>query len=354
MEDRLQIITQLSHEFGSDTYVRGGGGNTSAKDDKTIWVKPSGTHLKTIQTAQFVALDRATLSKLYSANLPAPVPEREKAVQKLIEASVLPTSKGRPSVESPLHNSFSQTYVVHTHPGLVNGMTCAREGAAACRELFPDAVWIDYVDPGYTLCMRTRELMHEFEKAHGRSPDKVFMQNHGVFVAADSADGIRAVYRNVLDRLLKAVKAKNVVDLPRPTAPVVPAGLAERMKELAGDDGAEMFASGPFPVATGPISPDHIVYAKSYIFQGDPTREGLTAFKEKRGYWPKVIACAGGVFGFGHNPKSAELAVELAWDGATIVNYAQAFGGMRYLDDRSTGFIENWEMETYRNRISTS
>ncbi len=36
----LEIITGLSHEFGTVDYVRGGGGNTSAKDGDTLWVGP--------------------------------------------------------------------------------------------------------------------------------------------------------------------------------------------------------------------------------------------------------------------------------------------------------------------------
>lgn len=42
---RLQTITALSHEFGTADYVKGGGGNTSCKDETTLWVKPSGTTL---------------------------------------------------------------------------------------------------------------------------------------------------------------------------------------------------------------------------------------------------------------------------------------------------------------------
>ena len=45
MTSLLDTITQLSHEFGSDEYVKAGGGNTSCKTDDTLWVKPSGTTL---------------------------------------------------------------------------------------------------------------------------------------------------------------------------------------------------------------------------------------------------------------------------------------------------------------------
>jgi rhamnose utilization protein RhaD (predicted bifunctional aldolase and dehydrogenase) len=54
----LDTIVQLSHEFGTSAYVKGGGGNTSAKDDSTLWVKPSGTTLAGMTRESFVAMNR--------------------------------------------------------------------------------------------------------------------------------------------------------------------------------------------------------------------------------------------------------------------------------------------------------
>ena len=141
----LDIITALSHEFGTDRYVRGGGGNTSCKDESTLWVKPSGTTLAGLAPDKFVALDRAIPS------------EREALVKEVMGNAILPETPGRASVEAPLHDSLSARYVVHTHPYIVNGMTCAKNGKAVCAELFPDALWLDYIDPGYTLCMEVRK-----------------------------------------------------------------------------------------------------------------------------------------------------------------------------------------------------
>ena len=46
----------------------------------------------------------------------------------------------------------------------------------------------------------------------------------------------------------------------------------------------------------------------------------------------------------------AELALALAFDGARVRHFAKAFGGIRYLGDAARGFIENWEVESYRAR----
>ena len=42
----LETVTELSHEYAGVDFVRDGGGNTSAKDDATLWIKPSGTALR--------------------------------------------------------------------------------------------------------------------------------------------------------------------------------------------------------------------------------------------------------------------------------------------------------------------
>jgi ribulose-5-phosphate 4-epimerase/fuculose-1-phosphate aldolase len=53
--DLLATIVELSHQFGTSDYVRGGGGNTSAKDAHTLRVKPSGTVLARLKAEDFVA-----------------------------------------------------------------------------------------------------------------------------------------------------------------------------------------------------------------------------------------------------------------------------------------------------------
>ncbi|NIP74871.1 MAG: class II aldolase, partial [Xanthomonadales bacterium] len=102
--DLLETITRLSHEFGTSQYVKGGGGNTSAKSPDTLWVKPSGTTLAGLAADTFVALDRAKLGELYQAELPAEVTARESLVKDLMLAARLPGEASRPSVEAPLHD----------------------------------------------------------------------------------------------------------------------------------------------------------------------------------------------------------------------------------------------------------
>ena len=347
----LQTITALSHEFGTPDYVRGGGGNTSCKSADTLWVKPSGTTLAGLQPETFVALDRAALGKLFSLAIPAEATAREALVKDVMAAAVKPGQTARPSVEAPLHDVLHGTFVVHTHPALVNGLTCSRQGAKVCAELFPDALWIPYIDPGYTLCMDVRRRVQEYTAKHSRAPSLLLLENHGIFVTGNTPDEIRAIYRRVLDALRRKYATAGIVT----TLPIAPPALPDvvepvkaQLRDTISSHATGIAYSGRFAVAPGPISPDHIVYSKSFPFTGALARPNIEAFRQKHGYAPMVISTPLGVFGVGLNQKKAELALELAQDGALVQQLAAAFGGIQYMTDRAREFIEHWEVESYR------
>lgn len=343
---QLDTITQLSHEFGGSTYVRGGGGNTSVKDETTLWVKPSGTTLVGMTPDTFVAMDRTKINALYDVAPPSESAAREELVKNMMAAAVI-NDAGRPSVEAPLHNVFDATYVVHTHPALVNGLTCAVKGEATCQRLFPNALWVDYIDPGYTLCMAVRERIQQYKQRHGHEPALLFLQNHGIFIAANSDEAIRRLYARVMvtlrDEYEKAgtSMALTVRDAGEETSKAT-------IRELCGDDAAFTTSSGRFPYPPGPISPDHLVYAKAFPFTGELTAEAVEAYRAERGYAPKVVIAGDRIYGLGTSQKNADLALEFAQDGALVLQLAEAFGGIHYMTDTQREFIENWEVESYR------
>lgn len=353
VQESLFTISELSREFGNDDYVCGGGGNTSVKDSATLWIKPSGVGLKDMRPENFLPLGRETLNRLYETSFPAGANEREAAVMRFMTGTILPGNQGRPSVEAPLHNLFPQRFVVHTHPPLVNGMTCGAKSAEAVRELFPDALHVRFVEPGYTLCMAVRKEMEAYRQKRGRFPDMLFQDNHGVFIAHDEADGVRELYRQAVAKIGAKAKAAGF-DGPPERGPL-PSGaatakIAALLREVMGADAAEVAAGGPFKVPAGPLTPDHIVYCRSWMYEGTPDRQGLESYRAKRGYWPKVVSTPEGVFGVGAGAKAAGLALDMAWDGAKVVRHAGAFGGVRYLERKFVDFIENWEVESYRQK----
>jgi rhamnose utilization protein RhaD (predicted bifunctional aldolase and dehydrogenase) len=343
----LQTIVELSREFGSDDYVKGGGGNTSVKNADTLWVKPSGTTLSGLTAETFVAMNRTKINELYELETPTEAPAREELVKNLMAAAV-ENEAGRPSVEAPLHNVFDARFVVHTHPALVNGLTCAKGGKAACKRLFPDALWVEYIDPGYTLCMVVRERIEQYKAANGNEPALLVLQNHGIFISAATPEKIRSLYSHFMGTLKEEYAQAGIFQtLEVADVPESP-GTEEKIKQLFGDDSAFLASSGLFAYAPGPITPDHLVYSKAFPFFGTLTETGAEAYQAERGYAPKVIVAGDRVYGIGNSQKNADLALELAQDGALVMQLAAAFGGINYMTDAQREFIENWEVESYR------
>ncbi|MDR2471854.1 MAG: class II aldolase/adducin family protein [Treponema sp.] len=359
----LETLTALSRFYGADSgYVIAGGGNTSFKDRDTIWIKGSGVSLGEITPDGFVAMDRAKLAALWDLAGKGTPEEREAAVLSGMMAARRPGEEHkRPSVETLLHDLLPFSYVVHTHPALVNGLTCSQDGEAAARELFGDEVlWIPLSDPGFVLALAVKEAAAR----QGGAPDCVFLQNHGIFVADRSPGGIKARYNMIGDRIEKKIKRRpNCGEAETGADNSAVKAAASALRRCAGENSAAIFARNSeiarlveSRAAFGPVSsaftPDHIVYAGSdplFIEKGADTAAAWKAHTEKTGRPPKIAALQGlGVFGLGPTEKAAALALELFHDSVKVAVYAESFGGGRFMTAEKIAFINNWEAEQYR------
>jgi len=350
--DDLKTIVELSHEFGTTDYVKGGGGNTSVKNESTLWVKPSGTTLGGLIEETFVTLNRARVNELFDEETPEESAAREELVKNFM-AEAVENKAGRPSVEAPLHNILNTRFVVHTHPFLVNGLTCAADGEGVAKRLFPDALWVEYIDAGYTLSVELKGRIEQYTLEHGKGPEVILLQNHGIFVAADSAEEIRDLYAGVMDALRLEYEKADITDTLE-VADAEPAPQTEeQIRQLFGVDAQHVVSCGMFACVPGPITPDHLVYARAFPFTDELSEEAVEKYRAKHGFAPKVVIGENRVFGIGATRNNAELALELAQDGAQVMQLAQAFGGIDYMTDRAREFIENWEVESYRQSVAS-
>ena len=373
MQQKLEAIAELSRLYGSDSkYVFLGGGNTSVKSEDALYIKPSGKALAVMQAEDFLKIDRVALRKVFAAQLPpkaadnAPAAERqaidnarEEIAKNFLAAAVRPLGAGRPSVETPVHEVFDWTYVVHLHPAFVNGMTCAKNGKAACAEIFPDALWLDFCDPGITLALQVKDALDAFKAANGVVPHVFFLGNHGVFVGADNADEIKAIYDDMTAKLKARYTAAGInveEDEIAPMATEDVEELAPKLRTLlAPSDKARAIvtAVGQCKAFGGPLTPDHIVYAKTFAYAGEADKAAFDAFAAKNGYLPKVVEIEGkGTFAVGDTLKSANAAAVALKNALFIEKLTAAFGGPKYLAEKSYKFIENWEVESYRRKVS--
>ena len=353
----LQKITEISRFYGSDpAYILAGGGNTSFKDEKYLYVKPSGVTLAGITEEDFVKMDRSIIRDCFAKEFASPE-ERESTVKRMMAFAVVNGGK-RPSVEAPMHEILPFTFVVHLHPALVNGMTCANDGKAWCEKLFPEAVWVDYCDPGFFLAKQVFETCKAYKQVRGRDANVIFLQNHGVFVGGNSGEEIKSTYSSIMDKLAARCREAGVAlelaetaadgDTVMEYAPVLRGYLAEPDKAVT------VTSSSPFTIPRGPLTPDHLVYAKAFgLVSASPAKAEIDAFKAARGYLPRMVEIPGKtVFCAGAKKAAADTVLALARNGALIEQLAKAFGGVHYLTDAQRSFIENWEVESYRSKVA--
>ena len=363
MNTALLQIAELSRLYGSDPdYVFLGGGNTSVKIGNMMYIKPSGAALGTIQPEQFLAMDRTALQDILhldTASMGSVT--REAAVKDALSAAVRPYNAGRPSVEALAHHLLEYQFVVHLHPTTVNGLTCGRDGKAACRRLFPDALWLDYCDPGCTLSKVLEQALNAARAERGRQPQVVFLQNHGVFVGADTTAEIQQIYADML-KTLAAVYQQAGINGELDFAPAdmgVVSKAAPALRTLLADQGgnrALVHCLGRHPAFAGPLTPDHIMNAKSFAFSGPANRAAISAYQQQHGCLPKVVCLSDDqtLFAVGSTLKEA-LGVQTTLENALkIEKYSAAFGGPRYLTPAEYTFIENWEAESYRRQVASA
>ncbi len=363
--ENLIALTEMSNRYGSDSaFVLAGGGNTSYKDSEYLYIKGSGTALADITPEGFVKMERKCLNAMWNAGYSIEETEREKQVLHDLMFARAKGENGRPSVETLLHDLFVQKYVLHVHPALVNGVTCSRNGQKIVAELFPDAVWVEATKPGYILALACKMAMEDARAQSGRDAQILFLQNHGIFFAADTVEEIDALTEKVMRTLRERIRREpdfGAADFDTERAVSVAPVL--RMLYGKGQPATVTFVTNPeiqkLTPPEGALTPDHVVYNKAQwlVLEKEASQEEIcdafNEFSTLNGYQPKVVLMPKlGAFICGNTLREANVAKDLFLDALTVMVYAESFGGVSYMPDELTRFIINWEAESYRTSVS--
>jgi NAD(P)-dependent dehydrogenase (short-subunit alcohol dehydrogenase family)/rhamnose utilization protein RhaD (predicted bifunctional aldolase and dehydrogenase) len=371
----LNDLIAISRHFGADKeYIIAGGGNTSYKDESDIWVKASGTSLGDISLSGFAVLHRKRLQEMYYKPYSQEADKREAEVKSDLYAACHPGITVRPSVETSLHEIINYPFVVHTHPTLVNAITCSNRAAETIQSLFgSDMLYIPCTDPGYILFTRIRDLLLEWRTTHSADPKMIFLQNHGVFVASDTAEDIRKIYQHIDSTIRKHIRQPaDTTPLPVPghivtLLPALRMLFSQETVKIAGIRNsplAQHFVAdtGNFSGVSLPFTPDQIVYCKARaIFLEAETpqamisecRTKIEAYEQQYGYMPKMIGIKGfGIVAVEDTSKSVDTMLDVFDDWMKIRFLSDNFGGPHFMSDRDIAFIDSWEVENYRRQIS--
>ena len=377
MKPEINELIEISKYYGSNKeYVIAGGGNTSFKDEQTIWIKASGQSLAELTEEGLVALSREKLHVISSGIYSDDPSTREEQVKTDMFHSILDPGKNkRPSVETSLHEIIQYKFIVHLHPTLINGLLCSRNAKNLTVKLFGESVlFVPYTDPGYILFKKLKSEIILYREKFSHDPQIIFLENHGSFVGADTTEEIRKIYSDIIQKIEDQIPPiSEITPLPyNPLLHKVLPGL--RILLSGGQQGVIRFRNNSliakfyqnqqeFHKISLPLTPDIIVYCKTrylYIEQSSTAEKILDSFKyqlphfiSEYEYSPKVFIIKNmGVFAIAESYASAEACLDVYEDLIKISYYASLCGGIKFLTPEQISFIDQWEVENYRRKVS--
>lgn len=379
MRPEINELIEISRFYGNNKeYVIAGGGNSSFKDEETIWIKASGQPLAELDENGLVALSRKKLQtisgKTYSDD---PVLREEEVKNDLLSSIIEPGKNKRPSVETSLHDLIRYKFVVHLHPTLINGILCSRYAKNLVLKLFGEKVlFVPYTDPGYTLFKELESEIKGYRDNYSSDPQIILLENHGSFVSADSVEEIKKIYGNIISVIETQFQRLQDIEL-LPYNPVLHKVLPALRMMLSGDRIkvircrhntliAKYYQNQQeFHKISLPLTPDIIVYCKTrYLFIEqcasaekilESVKQQLPRFHNEYGYLPAIIIIKNaGILAVENSAASAEAVLDVFEDLIKVSYYSSLCGGTKFLTPDQAAFIDKWEVENYRRKIAQS
>jgi len=384
MDKALAALIRISNATGNDaTLVQGGGGNTSVKTDdgKYMFIKASGTALKDMDEKngwRRLRLDlvRSIIDDPQVTCLPTQRREVEVVNRLLLTCDDDIEVEARPSVEAHLH-AFLDSYVIHLHPNAVGAYVCAKNGRALLEKLFEDEkyppLWVGYTDPGYMLAKRIAKLVANYQQRFGQKPAILFLEKHGLFVTAPSANSALTLVRKVIKRCNSMLKQPTAGKLkPADNQLVNDIKLCFRRaffnatgcympvtyfydQEIAAFLGQK---NARKLLASSTLTPDELVYANGtavWVEKCDAEKiEKHLVRQINRAEKPSAAFLVRGVGLFAVSEKKvARVVRDITATSFFVRSNAAGMGGIASLNKRQQQFINEWESEAFRKKLAS-
>ena len=324
-------LIDLCTDLGTNiNIVQGAGGNISIKQDNNFWIKASGTWLADARKSSiFVQLGLKEVLAAY-----------ENGSNDFTECIV--SNNGlRPSIETSLHAIMPQKVVVHVHS--INSLSwVARKGGeqlVAERLKGLSWAWIDYIRPGLPLT----QLVQSVQKGKPQI-DILMMANHGLVVAADTVTEVKALLKEVEQRLLPPPVSSSKIDADKiaTLAKLIPADCRLPLHQWVNILGQNNQALEL--IREGALYPDHVVFLghSMTVLQSDQ----LELLEKVLTHAPHcaIIQGLGVVLG-----SSCTLSEEAMLECfALLAPSLPAKDKLQYFNDQQIGELLNWDAEKMR------
>jgi rhamnulose-1-phosphate aldolase/alcohol dehydrogenase len=405
----LETLAYRSNLLGTDRAVANfGGGNTSTKarerdhagrEVDVLWVKGSGSDLATIKAEQFTGLKLDEVLPLEKREEMSD----EEMVAYLASCQLRPDMP-RGSIETLLHAFVPYAHVDHTHPDAVNMICCAKGGEELAAECFgKDAVWIDYIRPGFTLSKQVGEAVRSntnarfvllakhglvtwgetHQESYGRTIEAINRAAEFVAQRGGEPFGGRSVKplsperrEALLAEVLPALRGALSSGAAEASHKILRADYTSKdvLEFVCGRDSKELSQ-------VGAACPDHLVRTKvkPLWVDFDPESEGAEELKamlregvegyrrEYEEYFARnrernpqgdapmfdpnarVVLISGvGLVGAAHNANEADLSRDFAYRAINVMRGAHALGGYVSLTEEESYAVEYWPLELYK------
>lgn len=384
MNKILAELVRISNVVGGDeTFVQGGGGNTSAKtpDGKSMYIKASGTALKDMNKSEGwrkVNIDHvlSILKDDSLAKLDTYTRETEVVNKLLLGCIDNLTITARPSVEAHLH-AILDPYVIHLHPSAVGAYVNAKNGKAELQKLFKDDklpfLWVPYIDPGFMLAKKIARLVKDYQLQFRTKPQIIFLEKHGLFVSANTANTALSLARRTIarcDSKLKHPKAANVKPVPTQLIEDTALCIRKALFDTTGEYGAVTYFNNDTiasfmrdknagqMLAKGVLTPDELIYSNGSAMwvekcDAEKISAKIRSLIQRGQKTPIAFIVKGvGLFAVGKK-KIAPTMRDIVTSSLFIRTNALKMGGINCLNKRQQDFIDKWESEAFRKALAT-
>jgi len=367
----LDLRIQTSRMLGRDqNLVLHGGGNTSFKENDTVYVKASGFNLDTIDERGFAPV---SISKLLALLENEHLSDTD--MVRLQREAMVDQSFANPSIEAILHALIPFAYVDHTHADAIVTLSNSKKGKKILSKLYGKNILIvPYVMPGFELAKAVHALTRKVDwgKLEG-----IILMHHGVFTFDD--DGMKS-YEKMLHVVkiaeeylrkqtkIRYKKSKTTHDLEKIKA-FISKNRGYEIEMVVNDSPlAQTFArlEDLHISQKGVLTPEHIIRTKRtpVVLKEDYEKEITKYIKKYIHYFEKhrtkemmlnptpnwAVLKGFGTLSFGKTLKEAEIIRDINEHTMLAMLRAEQLGGYRSLNQKESFAMEYWELEQAKLR----
>lgn len=366
MQNYLTDFIALS-KFAGERFdlVQAGGGNTSVKlPNGKMLIKASGVNLSDIDLNKgYTTIDNQNLINIFQD--PSIQQAQGKQTKEIIakqyvqQATLTPAIK--PSIETTLHTLLN-THVLHTHPIVVNAITCRSSWKIVLQELFNNLnpLFISYKTPGIELATELNTQLTLYKETYHTLPDIIFLQNHGLIVTADAWEDVRGLTDKVTNTLEQWLKVDfNHFRSTNKISELINKNCETNNISLVSTDSIILstIQSNKQLLFTKPFCPDTLVYCgykPLEITDQDGTNQ-ILEYKNTYNDYPKVVLFKGNIYFIAPTIRKAKESEDVF--KFHLLSHQNALQPIvpaqkiNYLSDEEQYYLANWDAEHYRQQI---